>query len=146
MLIDIDHLKTINDTMGHAVGDALIADSGRAARADRRRGLACRIGGDEFAVLLPVAPRDAASLGPCAFSHAMLTAFDHDGHSIIPSVTIGGVLAGEDGTDSVTLRQNADLALYHAKETRRGGYVRFRDGLRTSMTRRIQTIRSVATP
>eukprot|EP01035_Chromulina_nebulosa_P033133 gene33132-biopygen21433 len=61
----------------------------------------------------------------------------------MPSVTIGAALAGEDGEDGVTLRQNADFALYHAKETRRGGYVRFKDGLRTSMTRRLQIKRDV---
>ncbi|SFI35553.1 diguanylate cyclase/phosphodiesterase [Bosea sp. OK403] len=145
MLIDIDHLKTINDTMGHVVGDALIETVGARLARVAVNGMACRIGGDEFAVLLPGCSQTTQLRSvACGILAAMLTPFEHDGHSIIPSVTIGGVLAGEDGTDSTTLRQNADFALYHAKETRRGGYVHFRDGLRTSMTRRIQTIRSVA--
>lgn len=144
MLIDIDHLKAINDTMGHAVGDAMIATVGTRLRAVIGDGVACRIGGDEFAVLLPQC-RQSAQLRSvaCAILAAMATPFEHDGHGIIPAVTIGGALAGEDGEDSTTLRQNADFALYHAKETRRGGYVRFRDGLRTSMTRRIQVKRAV---
>jgi diguanylate cyclase (GGDEF)-like protein len=144
MLIDIDHLKTINDTMGHAAGDALIAAVGARIQAVVGEATACRIGGDEFAVLLPncrqaVQMRSIAS----AILAAMSAPLDHDGNGIIPSVTIGAALAGEDGRDSVTLRQNADFALYHAKETRRGGYVRFKDGLRTSMTRRLQTKRDV---
>ncbi len=144
MLLDIDNLKTINDGLGHAVGDALIAIVGQRLKAVVGDGLTCRIGGDEFAILLPHCTQ-AAQLRTVA--HAILTAMtqplDHDGHTIIPSVTIGGVLAGADGEDGTTLRQNADFALYHAKETRRGGYVRFKDGLRTSMTRRIQILRNV---
>ena len=144
MLIDIDHLKVVNDTMGHAAGDALIATVGARLQAVIGDGTACRIGGDEFAVLLPNCTlasqmRSAAS----AILAAMSAPLDYDGHGILPSVTIGAALAGEDGQDSVTLRQNADFALYHAKETRRGGYVRFKDGLRTSMTRRLQIRRDV---
>lgn len=144
MLIDIDHLKAVNDTMGHAVGDQLIETVGSRLAQIVKEGTAFRIGGDEFAVLLPSCTQ-ATQLRAvaCAILAAMQAPFDCDGGTIIPSVTIGGVLAGEDGTDSVTIRQNADFALYHAKETRRGGYVRFKDGLRTSMTRRLQTVRKV---
>lgn len=144
MLIDIDCLKSINDSMGHAVGDALIATVGTRLAQIAGNGLACRIGGDEFAMLVPGCGRSAQLRAVAnAILAIMQPPFDHDGHTIIPSVTIGGVVAGEDGTDSVALRQNADFALYHAKETRRGGYVRFKGGLRTSMTRRIQTVRRV---
>lgn len=144
LLIDIDRLKSVNDTMGHPTGDALIASVGARLAQVVTQGLACRIGGDEFAVLLPGC-RQSTHLRSHAFAilAAMQPPLEHDGHSVAPSVTIGGALAGEDGTDSVTLRQNADFALYHAKEMRRGGYVRYKRGLRTSITRRIQTIRSV---
>ncbi|PZO02128.1 MAG: diguanylate cyclase [Hyphomicrobiales bacterium] len=144
MLIDIDHLKATNDTMGHAAGDALIAAVGTRLQSVVGEGMACRIGGDEFAVLLPNCTQASQMRSAaCAILAAMSAPLDYDGHGIMPSVTIGAALAGEDGQDSVTLRQNADFALYHAKETRRGGYVRFKDGLRTSMTRRLQTRRDV---
>lgn len=144
LLIDIDHLKTVNDTMGHAVGDRLIEAVGSRLAAVAPHGSAFRIGGDEFAVLVSSCDkagqlREVAS----AILATMHLPIDCEGTSIVPSVTVGGAIAGEDGADSVTLRQNADFALYHAKETRRGGYVRFKGGLRTSMTRRIQTIRTV---
>ena len=144
MLIDIDHLKTVNDTMGHSIGDRLIEAVGMRLAAVAPKGTAFRIGGDEFAVLLPDCDK-AGQLRSVAgpILAAMQTPIDCEGTTIVPSVTIGGAIAGEDGTDSVTLRQNADFALYHAKETRRGGYVRFKGGLRTSMTRRIQTVRTV---
>ena len=144
MLIDIDHLKTVNDTMGHAAGDALIAAVGTRVQSVIGDATAFRIGGDEFAVLLPQGTKAVEMrMVATAIIAAMPAALDHEGHGIIPSVTIGAALGGEDGLDSVTLRQNADFALYHAKETRRGGYVRFKQGLRTSMTRRLQTRRDV---
>jgi diguanylate cyclase (GGDEF)-like protein len=144
MLIDIDHLKITNDTMGHAAGDALIAAVGTRIRSVVGEAMACRIGGDEFAVLLPHGTRAVEMRAvACGILAAMAAPLEHDGHGIVPSVTIGAALAGEDGRDCVTLRQNADFALYHAKETRRGGYVRFKDGLRTSMTQRLQTRRDV---
>jgi diguanylate cyclase (GGDEF)-like protein len=144
MLIDIDDLKVTNDTMGHAAGDALIATVGARVQAVIGDATAYRIGGDEFAVLLRKGARAAQMRSVAgAILAAMSTPLDHDENSIIPSVTIGAALAGEDGQDSVTLRQNADFALYHAKETRRGGYVRFKDGLRTSMIQRLQTKRDV---
>ncbi len=144
MLIDIDHLKITNDTMGHAAGDALIVTVGRRIQSVTGEAVAYRIGGDEFAVILPRGTTAAQMRATaCAILAAMAAPLDHDGHGILPSVTIGAALGGEDGEDSVTLRQNADFALYHAKETRRGGYVRFKDGLRTSMTRRLQIKRDV---
>lgn len=144
ILIDIDHLKAVNDTMGHPVGDRLIEVVGDRLASVAPKGTAFRIGGDEFAVLVPGCDKAGQLRGVAgAILAAMHLPIDCEGTSIVPSVTIGGAIAGEDGADSVTLRQNADFALYHAKETRRGGYVRFKGGLRTSMTRRIQTIRSV---
>ncbi|MDP3318110.1 MAG: EAL domain-containing protein, partial [Bosea sp. (in: a-proteobacteria)] len=144
MLIDIDHLKAVNDTMGHAAGDALIATVGTRIQSVAGEAVAYRIGGDEFAVILPRGTTAAQMRATaCAILAAMAPPLDHDGHGIMPSVTIGAALAGEDGEDGVTLRQNADFALYHAKEIRRGGYVRFKDGLRTSITRRLQIRRDV---
>lgn len=144
LLIDIDHLKAVNDTMGHAVGDRLIEAVGSRLAAVAPHGSAFRIGGDEFAVLVSGCDKAGQLRGVAsAVLATMHLPIDCEGTSIVPSVTIGGAIAGEDGADSVTLRQNADFALYHAKERRRGGYVRFKGGLRTSMTRRIQTIRTV---
>lgn len=145
LLIDIDELKLTNDTLGHAVGDALIETVGQRLHGLEIGGLSCRIGGDEFAILLDGCS-EAATLREAAGAvlDAMTAPFQHDGHTIAPRVTIGGVLYGEDGRDAVTLRQNADFALYHAKEHRRGGYIRFKSGLRSSIMQRIQTIRKVA--
>ncbi len=145
MLIDIDHLKTINDTLGHAAGDILIAEVGARLSATLTDCLACRIGGDEFAVLIPGCDSSARmrKLASAALA-AVAAPLEYDGQNILPSVTIGGAIAGEDGHDSDTLRQNADLALYHAKGTRRGCYIRFRSRLRSAILHRIRTRKDVS--
>lgn len=145
MLIDIDHLKTINDTLGHAAGDMLIAEVGARLSATLAGCLACRIGGDEFAVLAPGCD-SAARMRKLAAAALMAVAapLEYDGQNLMPSVTIGGAIAGEDGHDSDTLRQNADLALYHAKATRRGRYVRFRSRLRSAILHRIRIRKDVS--
>jgi diguanylate cyclase (GGDEF)-like protein len=144
LLIDIDNLKITNDTLGHAFGDELIKQVASRIAATTRPGVACRIGGDEFLVILdgcqkPGALKDAAE----RVLASMEAPFTFEGHTIVPHVTIGGALHGRDGVDSDTLRQNADLALYHSKETGRGRFVEFNESLRTAITRRIQTIRDL---
>ena len=144
LLVDIDNLKIANDTMGHVVGDGLIIEVAKRFGAIDPPLLACRLGGDEFAAFAdgyndPDALRALAEqLG--AF---MKTPFECNGNMVTPRVTIGGVLYGNDGTTATALRQNADFALYHAKETNRGGYVPFEPGLRTSIGRRAAAIKEV---
>lgn len=144
LLVDIDHLKLVNDTVGHVFGDRLI--SAVAARiADCHPSLtACRLGGDEFAVLVADCHDDAALQDAASRMLAAVRGLVQVGDQTIdPHITIGGALFGPDGTDGPALSQNADFALYHAKETRRGGYVRFTPGLRTSMLERATMVRSV---
>ena len=76
-------------------------------------------------------------------AHAMKQPLECGGYTIIPQITMGGVVYGVDGIDTDLLRQNADFALYHAKEIKRGGYVPFEGGLRTSIARRMSMIRAV---
>ena len=117
LLIDIDNLKIANDTLGHAFGDELIRQVASRIAATARPGTACRIGGDEFlAILDDCREPDALKAAAERILASMETPFIYDGHTIVPHVTIGGALYGRDGRDSDTLRQNADLALYHSKE------------------------------
>jgi len=146
LLVDIDHLKSINDTMGHVFGDMFIRQLGQRLGSVDHHMTACRLGGDEFAVLVD-------QCGSARELHAVATKvlrkveglIESGVHTISPSVTIGGAVFNADGADAETLCQNADFALYHAKETNRGGYVRFEAGLRTSIIDRANLVRSVGT-
>lgn len=140
LVIDLDNLKTVNDTFGHRAGDCLIQAAASRIQQSAAPHAAFRLGGDEFAVLVErtislddiqtVAERILASLAEPA---------DCAGHLAVPRATIGGA-AAEEGAD---LQLNADFALYHAKETRRGGFVAYTGDLGTTMTRRLDVIREV---
>lgn len=144
LLVDIDHLKAVNDTMGHLAGDHLIKGVADLIASEGTRETTCRLGGDEFAVIVDgcktVNDLNAAASGILRRTNADIVS---GAETLVPSITIGGALFGADGTEAVTLLQNADFALYHAKETNRGGYVHFRPELRTTMIHRIGAVRSV---
>ena len=141
LLLDIDNLKQVNDRMGHSVGDALICEVGRRL-ANAGAGInAYRLGGDEFAVICHDCS-DAENMAELAgrLLDQMEHPYEYDGNTILVQVTIGGVLSNRDGTSADVLRQNADLALYHAKQTARGEYIHFHPGLRTTIQCRTKQI------
>jgi len=144
LFVDIDHLKIVNDTMGHVFGDILIKHVAARLGLDDVSLAACRLGGDEFAVLVDGAD-NAATIARAArrILSNTSTLIEWAGHTYAPNVTIGGALYGVDGIDGETLCQNADFALYHAKETQRAGFVKFTQSLRTSMMQHINLVRSV---
>ncbi len=144
ILLDIDHLKLVNDSIGHAAGDALIrAVASRAANCDPAI-LACRMGGDEIALLVADCA-DHAALERAAqlILSAVRGMVAVRGQTIEAHVTLGGALFGADGVDSDTLCQNADFALYQAKQSHRAGYLGFRQDLRTAMMNRFATVRTL---
>ncbi|MET3896618.1 diguanylate cyclase (GGDEF)-like protein [Devosia sp. UYZn731] len=144
LLTDIDQLKIVNDTMGHAAGDAVIRTIAERIHASDPALTACRLAGDEFAVIVP-ACTSASALEATAgkvlstVNGLILAA----GHSIEPHITMGGALFDAATQDADTLCQNADFALYHAKATNRGGYVPFTRELRTAIVNRINVVRDV---
>ena len=140
-LLDIDNLKQVNDRMGHLVGDAMICETGRRLVDAGGGSSVYRLGGDEFAVICPDC-NDAEKMAELAgrLLGKMEQPYEWDGNTIILQITIGGVLSNKDGTSAEVLRQNADLALYHAKQTARGEYIHFHPGLRTSIQCRTEQI------
>ncbi len=143
MIIDLDNLKTVNDTFGHRAGDCLLRAAALRIRDSAAPRTTYRLGGDEFAVLFD-GDTDTAQLE--ALAKAMIENLampvDCDGHMIVPRATIGGAVRGASKT-AEDLRQTADFALYHAKETRRGGFVAYCEELGTTMTKRLSVIRDV---
>ncbi|MBB3462636.1 EAL domain-containing protein [Rhizobium sp. BK377] len=144
LLIDVDRLKQVNDILGHATGDLLL--KGVASRLDERlgrRGKVFRLGGDEFCVVLA----ETASAGRMRSLARHLIEYigrplEVGGSTINPMITLGGAIS-ECEMDAATLSQNADFALYHAKETRRGSYVQYKPSLRSTIAHRIQVVREV---
>lgn len=144
MMIDLDNLKTVNDTFGHHVGDRLIeAAAGRVARVVSPH-KAYRLGGDEFAVLVrsPATLHDLEQLAGSVLA-ALAVPADCGGHSAVPSATIGGAALSVSNTAAERVRQNADFALYHAKEISRGGFVLYSPVIGSRITKRLDAIRQV---
>ena len=115
-LLDIDHFKQINDTLGHPVGDTVLASVAEILR-DQVRGdeLIARVGGEEFAWILPDADVD----GALAAVRRCLAAVAAARFELAPSVTIsGGICAASDKLDVVELYRLADNALLTAKQER----------------------------
>lgn len=144
LLIDIDNLKIVNDTFGHEAGDGLIkrvaARIGRIASPER----AFRSGGDEFAVIVQ-SQNGKLDIAGMAFEilAALKLPAECGDHMIIPRATIGGAIPGPNDRSAEIVQQNADFALYHAKETNRGGFVEYTPHLVTTMTRRFRAVRDV---
>ena len=144
LLVDLDNLKTINDTFGHAAGDALLqvvaARLGESVAPDR----VFRMGGDEFSVILQQA--GASTAIEAAAQHildTLATPASCDGHMILPRATIGGAVLSADDADAKTVQQHADFALYHAKETSPGGFVQYWPGIGSAIKTRIEVTRDV---
>lgn len=144
ILLDIDHLKSINDTIGHAAGDRLIATVAARLSSVSDCLVPCRLGGDEFAVLVRGCDsHDLLENWGTLLCDTATGVVEMGSQSFEAHVTMGGALFGQDGVTAGTLIQNADFALYHAKQARRGGYMAFHADLRTQMTHRHALVREV---
>ncbi|GAC1612452.1 MAG: EAL domain-containing protein [Novosphingobium sp.] len=122
MMIDLDRFKAINDTLGHLVGDQLLAQVSARLRAMMPKGTMCgRLGGDEFAVVVADAS-DGAAVRALAdrVIESLSRPYDVDHHTLYVGASIGSALGPRDGPTVETLMRNADLALYRAKDEGRG--------------------------
>jgi diguanylate cyclase (GGDEF)-like protein/PAS domain S-box-containing protein len=138
LLIDLDHFKRVNDSLGHAVGDRLLITLAERLRRSLRHGdTVARMGGDEFVVVLPDIQDEHV---PAAVANKLLQAargpVNIDQHVVQVSLSIGVALFPEDGDDSETLLRHADTAMYAAKEAGRDRCVVFRKELGESAAQR----------
>ncbi len=144
LLIDIDHFKDVNDSLGHPAGDALLKEvSGRLKTSVGDKGTVFRLGGDEFGIVLPAHGRETASAMAAAVLTALANPIIVADQMVNTRATIGIVLFPDHGRNPAALLQNADLALYEGKSRGRNQAVCFEPVLRAALEQRMSLLGEV---
>jgi diguanylate cyclase (GGDEF)-like protein len=144
MLIDIDNLKTVNDTFGHAAGDELIVAVALRLTAALGSIPVYRLGGDEFAAILEGIPEQQVRQLAAGIAEEICQPINCEGHAVFTTVTIGIARSRAAALSVTEIRQNADFALYHAKDQHRGQYLVYDPSVPTAISRRNCAISDVA--
>jgi diguanylate cyclase (GGDEF)-like protein len=136
--MDLDRFKHINDTLGHAAGDAMLIHASNVIKANARASdFVARIGGDEFIVVCRGRGDDELATLADRIIEAMRQPVDYKGHQCRFGVSIG--IAADSGIDAKQLLVNADLALYRAKSRGRNRYEFFNEELQSEIVKTKQT-------
>ncbi|MBH3430457.1 phosphodiesterase DibA [Pseudomonas alkylphenolica] len=141
LLLDLDHFQSINDGLGHNVGDQLLKVVGERLKALLGNGVTlARLGGDEFAVLTEQCPQvgPAAALAQSIID-AMKEPFILENQRLFVSVSIGISLFPSDALSAEQLLRNADSALFKAKASGRAGYALYTEELTAHAQQRVET-------
>ena len=145
ILIDLDHFKHVNDSMGHDSGDSLLTVvAERLKHCVRFTDTVARLGGDEFAVILPNVP-DTMTVS--SISEKILAALSKpvllDDQEIAISASLGISMAPEDSHSAETLIKNADLALYRAKDEGRNNFKYFTTEMNTELVDHLRLVNNL---
>ena len=140
LMIDLDHFKIINDSLGHNVGDLLLkAVAERLLRVFGKGFTVARLGGDEFAVLVDsCAQVSQAAVLAQQVLEVMKAAFDIDRHQLFISASVGISVFPSDALNAEQLLRNADSALFKAKSSGREGYALYTEELTAHAQYRIE--------
>jgi diguanylate cyclase (GGDEF)-like protein len=136
--LDLDRFKDVNDTLGHATGDALLAEvSARLKESVREADLVGRLGGDEFAIVAEEigAPEDAMRLARRVCT-ALGEIYHVNGHDVTTSASVGIAIGPHEREAPDVLLKNADLALYRAKEDGRSTFRFFEPAMDAALQKR----------
>jgi diguanylate cyclase (GGDEF)-like protein/PAS domain S-box-containing protein len=139
LVVDLDRFKTINDSLGHALGDRLLVEVAKRLKLSLDEGdTLCRQGGDEFLILLP----DLQDTDACVSRLAKLTdglalPFHVDALELPTTVSMGIAIYPDDGPDLSTLLKKADMAMYRAKEAGRNTYRFFNEDMNDEAEERL---------
>jgi diguanylate cyclase (GGDEF)-like protein/PAS domain S-box-containing protein len=140
LFLDLDQFKRINDTLGHDIGDALLKEIAR--RLDnnvRENDTVCRIGGDEFTILLiDVNNTNDVRIVAEKILLSLARPFMLNGQEIMSTVSIGITMTPEDSIEPNTLMKNADLAMYRAKELGRNNFQFFSEDMNTTILHNLE--------
>ncbi len=130
MYLDLDNFKSINDTLGHVVGDQLLqAAARRLESCARSKDIVARLGGDEFAIIIDNGTEDTLNHISDRIIEELSRPFQIDGHDVVIGTSIGIAIAPQDGSEPDVLLRNADLALYSAKSNGRNRAIRYQIGM-----------------
>lgn len=140
LFLDLDHFKTVNDSLGHSAGDqllCLVAD--RLVAAVRESDTVSRQGGDEFLILLgDLDDEEAATVATTKIMAQLCTPFVVNGQEVLATGSVGIAVFPKDGTDADTLLKNADLAMYRAKDSGRNAFRFFDPEMNRSVVEHLQ--------
>jgi diguanylate cyclase (GGDEF)-like protein/PAS domain S-box-containing protein len=140
LMIDLDRFKQVNDSLGHQVGDRLLAQVSQRLRAVIGDNEQCgRLGGDEFAVVI----RDASQIGSvervaAAIIETLSQSYEVDHHRLYVGASVGSAVGPRDGGSVEMLMRNADLALYRAKDQGGGEHCAYEPALHAHAEERRQ--------
>jgi diguanylate cyclase (GGDEF)-like protein len=138
LFIDVDDFKGVNDTFGHATGDALLVGIADRLRGTLRRpDTPARLGGDEFAVLLDELdePGEAEAVARRIFE-SLRTPFEVNGQTVTVHVSMGVAMSRGSGNNASNLMRHADVAMYSAKGAGKNRWVVFAPGMETDIVTR----------
>ncbi|WP_232056557.1 putative bifunctional diguanylate cyclase/phosphodiesterase [Pseudoalteromonas sp. A25] len=139
LVFDLDNFKKINDSLGHQLGDSLLAKLAmRLSKLVRQKDTLYRLGGDEFALVM-AGTNDIHTITRAAkqFLAAIATPFKMANHELVITSSVGIVLFPDDGSTPEILLKNADTAMYHAKQ-KGNHYLFFNDSMNEQAVKRLQ--------
>ncbi len=147
LLIDLDHFKEVNDTLGHLVGDDLLVEAARRISAcTRESDTVARLGGDEFTVILTriTDPKHVETVAEKIITH-LAEPFQLGDSVAYISASVGITLCPDDADEAEALLKNADQAMYVAKRQGRNRFSHFTQGLQTAAQDRLRMISDLRT-
>ncbi|WP_151733633.1 bifunctional diguanylate cyclase/phosphodiesterase [Paenibacillus tengchongensis] len=138
VFIDLDYFKTVNDTLGHDIGDGLLRKvAGRISQSIGARDVVSRLGGDEFTILLADVESHADLMEQLSRLKAALSQpHSVQGHLLYCTASIGVSLYPQNGEDAEYLVKQADLAMFHVKENGRNNMFQYSEVLEESIRRK----------
>ncbi|HEY8027554.1 MAG TPA: EAL domain-containing protein [Burkholderiaceae bacterium] len=141
VFVDIDHFKTINDSLGHEAGDRVLRMvAERFAAVLRQSDTVARIGGDEFVILLEQGSEaaDSFELVAAKLAKSVAEPVSINGYDLFVELSMGICVFPQDGEDSETLLRNADTAMYKAKSSGRNCWRFFDESMARSVARKLE--------
>ncbi|MCL4430925.1 MAG: EAL domain-containing protein [Epsilonproteobacteria bacterium] len=139
IFLDLDHFKSINDTLGHSIGDQLLMElAKRLSTVVREEDTVSRMGGDEFILLLPETDANGAAQVAQKLLTSIAKPFQLTDHELTVTASLGIALYPSDGTDIENLSKNADVAMYRAKQEGRNAYCFFTHEMQENSQRNLE--------